>query len=118
MIEITKTSRELTKVEKYLMTVSPEIKTVKSIEDGGIIKVKAYLEFTDTKEDGEEVELLSILDENNQAYSAQSPTFKKSFYNIVDIFDDGDGFPIKKITGTSKSGRDFVDCVYAIPETN
>lgn len=116
MIEIKKTSRELTKVEKYLMTVSPEIKTVKSIEDGGIIKVKAYLEFTDTKEDGEEVELLSILDENNQAYSAQSPTFKKSFYDIVDIFEDG--FSIKKITGTSKSGRDFVDCVYAIPETN
>lgn len=113
MIKVLETSRELTKVEQYKMTLGREITVLKDVPDGTMIEVNAYCKYIDVKDDGKEIELLSILDNDGQVYSCQSATFRNSFADICDIMmDDGklDGFSIKKISGTTKAGRPFIDC--------
>lgn len=116
MIEIKKASRELSKVERYRMTLSPEIQTMQTLEDDVVIEVKAFCVFADVDtETGEESELLSILSTDDIAYVTQSATFMKSFTDIADIFaDEPDSvFSIRKISGTNKAGRAYVNCVLA-----
>ena len=113
MITITNTTKEFTAVERYLMTTAPTIKTVKTLNDGDVINVAGYLEFIDEKEKGETVELMSIITADNVVYSTQSATFKRSIKDIESVM-QGFPFPVKKISGTSKAGRKFVDCVLDI----
>ena len=111
-IEVIKRSRDLTKVEEYLMTQDASIVVIKDVPDSTLISVKAWCIFIDHKEkDGkpEDVELLSVLDDNNQAYSCQSATFKRSFLDIANLMGE-DKYSIIKRSGTTKAGRPFVDC--------
>ena len=110
MVEITRKSRELTKVEQYLMTLDNGIVSMKDVEDNTSIQVVAWLEFTDTKADGEKADMLSILGDNNVAYTTQSDTFKESFANIVEIMDD-EQFAIIKVSGETKNHRPYVNCM-------
>lgn len=112
MITITNTTKEFTAIEKYLMTTAPTIKTVKTLQDGDVINVAGYLEFIDEKEDGTTAELMSIITTDNAVYSTQSVTFKRSIKDIETIMQFP--FPVKKISGQSKAGRNFVDCVLDI----
>lgn len=107
-MKIIETSKEFTKVEKYLMTMDASIKTIKDVADDTVIKVAGYLTFVDEKSDGE-VELLSIITPEKEVYTCQSATFKTSFHNIAEIM-EGDEFAIRKISGTTKAGRPYVDC--------
>lgn len=108
-------SRELTKVERYRLTLSPEIKTIQNIPDDTVIKVAAFATFDDVNEEtGEIAHLLGILDESGASYVTQSATFKRSFNDIADIFaDDNEPFSIRKISGTTNAGRPYVNCVLA-----
>lgn len=113
MIKMVSTSRELTKVEQYKMTLGREITVLKDVPDGTMIDVDAFCEYIDVKEDGSEVELLSILDKDGQVYSCQSATFRRSFSDICDIMIDENSladFSIKKLSGVTKAGRPFIDC--------
>lgn len=112
MITITNTTKEFTAIEKYLMTTAPTIKSVKTLQDGDVINVAGYLEFVDEKDDGTTAELMSIITTDNNVYSTQSATFKRSIKDIEDIMKFP--FPVKKISGQSKAGRNFVDCVLDI----
>lgn len=112
MITIKNATKEFTPVEKYLLTVAPTIKTVKTLHDGDVINVAGYLEFVDEKEDGTKTELMSIITTDNTVYSTQSVTFKRSIKDIEAIMQFP--FPVKKISGQSKAGRNFVDCVLDI----
>lgn len=112
MITIKNTTKEFTPVEKYLLTVAPTIKTVKTLHDGDVINVAGYLEFVDEKEDGTTTELMSIITTDNTVYSTQSVTFKRSIKDIEAVMQFP--FPVKKISGQSKAGRNFVDCVLDI----
>lgn len=112
MITITNTTKEFTAIEKYLMTTAPTIKSVKTLQDGDVINVAGYLEFVDEKEDGTTAELMSIITTDNTVYSTQSETFKRSIKNIEVIMQFP--FPVKKISGQSKAGRKYVDCVLDI----
>lgn len=116
MIEMKSVSRELTKVERYRLTLSPEIKTVQDLPDDTVINVAAFAEFDDINEEsGEVAHLLGILDNEGKSYVTQSVTFKRSFSDIADIFaDDGESeFSIRKISGTTKANRPYVNCVLA-----
>ena len=110
MITIKETSREFDKVEQYLMTVSPAMKSMKDVEDGTKITVAGTLMFEDTKENtGETVEVLSVITPDKQVYSCQSATFKRSLKDIANIM-DGQEFTIIKTSGKTKAGRDYIDC--------
>jgi hypothetical protein len=113
MITIKNETRNFTKVEKYLMTKAPTIKTVKTLDDGDVINVAGYIEFVDVKEDGTTSELMSIITTDNMVYSTQSVTFKRSIKDIEAVM-QGFPFPVKKISGQSKAGRKYVDCVLDI----
>lgn len=112
MIKVTNQTKEFTEIEKYLMTTAPTIKTVKTLQDGDVINVAGYLEFVDEKEDGAPAELMSIITTDKAVYSTQSVTFKRSIKNIEAVMQFP--FPVKKISGQSKAGRNYVDCVLDI----
>ena len=107
-------NQEYNVIEKYLMTVSPSIVSMKNLPDGEKIAVKKYMIFQDVNENtGEAVEILSILTPDNKVYSAQSATVKRSFNDIVSIMGDKP-FTIIKISGKTKSNRDFINCILDI----
>lgn len=112
MIKVTNQTKEFTEIEKYLMTTAPTIKTVKTLQDGDVINVAGYIEFIDEKEDGTTAELMSIITTDKTVYSTQSVTFKRSIKNIEAVMQFP--FPVKKISGQSKAGRNYVDCVLDI----
>jgi len=83
MVTVTNKSREFSEVEIYLMTVSPSMISVKTLEDGAKINVRGILEFEEVKEDtGEVVNIVSIIDDEKNVYSFQSKTFKRSLNDI------------------------------------
>lgn len=112
MIKVTNQTKEFTEIEKYLMTTAPTIKTVKTLQDGDVINVAGYLEFVDEKDDGTTAEIMSIITTDKAVYSTQSVTFKRSIKNIEAVMEFP--FPVKKISGQSKAGRKYVDCVLDI----
>lgn len=113
MIKVTNQTKEFTAIEKYLMTTAPTIKTVKTLEDGDVINVAGYLEFVDEKEDGTTAELMSIITTDNTVYTTQSVTFKRSIKDIENVMQRFP-YPVKKISGKSKAGREYVDCILDI----
>ena len=95
-------------VDKYLLTVSPAIESVKSIEDGTSIKVSEWCLFEDEK-DGESIELLSFMTPEKKVFCCQSKTFKRSFFDIQSLM--GNNFTIIKTSGETRNGRSFVNCI-------
>lgn len=74
--------------------------------------VQAYVLYEDENNKGETVEILSILVNDGDVLAAQSATFKRSFFEIVDIC-KGRHFAIHIIDGNSKNGRRYMDCELA-----
>lgn len=111
--EVSFTGEALTKVQKYFMTQGKETVSIKDMDDGEVITPVGYVEFIDIKDDGTESEVFAIINEENKVYATVSKTFANSFKSIADIM-DGDKFMIKKISGTTKAGRDYVDCELVI----
>ena len=109
MINIIEKSREFDKVDEYLMTKGKDTHSVKDVEDGTQISVDGYIIFTDTKKDGSEIEVMSIITPEKEVYATQSQTFKESLLDIINIMGDGSA-PIVKISGATKAGRPYVDC--------
>lgn len=103
-----KSREDFSKVEMYLLTSSNNSNSVKNLEDGTELSVKDYLLY-ETEKDGSTSELLAIMTSENEVYVTQSATFKRSFFEIADIM-EGDPFTVRKVSGTSKSGRPFVNC--------
>lgn len=108
-ITINTQSKDFTEVELYLMTLDRGIKSLKDVKDNTSIPVAGYLTFTDEKENGDSVDILSIITPDNEVFSCQSVTFKRSFYNITNIMHDKQ-FSIIKVAGTTKNGRPYIDC--------
>lgn len=105
-IKITNESREFTDVERYLMTMDNSIISMKDVEDGTSIPVDGYLEFTDSKKDGD-VDIMSIITPDKKVYSMQSATFKKDVKNIAEIM-HGKSFSVIKRSGTTNAGRPYI----------
>lgn len=108
-MKIIRTSKELTKPEIYMLTMSPSIVSVKDIPDNTEIDVCTWCEYTVEDRNGVEIDLISVMDSENKVYTSQSATFKRNFFNLVDIFEN-EMFTIKKISGTNNAGRQYVTC--------
>lgn len=113
---ILKTSRDFTNVEKYLMTQDPGIMSVKDVPDFTRMEVSGYLLYEDQNAKGETSELLSVMgkvDGTTKVWCCQSATFKRSFEQMFELFED-EPFTIIKTSSVSKGGKDYVDCRLAI----
>ena len=110
MKKIIKASREFSKVEKYMLMLSPEIKSGKDLEDGEKFTVEAFLIFSDEKEDGSEVEVMSIMTADKTVYSFQSATMRRSIEEIWETM-EGETFTAVKTSGRTRAGRDYINCV-------
>lgn len=114
MINVIRTSKDLNKTQQYFLTLAPNVKKM-SDKAGEIIKVDAWCVYEDvsTSKNGEEKTstVLSIKTPDNSVYGTNSMTFIKSFTDMVDFF-EGDVNYILVDSGTSKNGREFIQCVY------
>lgn len=112
-MKITEKSTEFTKVELYRMTKSSSIVSVKALEDGTTITPRGWLTFDDENAKGETSHMLSIIGDDafgqEAVWSCQSQTFKDNFMDLWNMF-DGEPFTLKKISGVTKAGRDYVNC--------
>lgn len=81
---------------------------IKTLEDGTEINVDYWAHFIDDSKE-EVVEVLTIVDKYENVYSSISETFRKNFFQMVEIFDE-DEFSIVKISGFTKDGQTFVNC--------
>lgn len=114
----------LTPAEKYMLTKSSDIISVKDIADGMHIDIAVMCEFRKEDKDGNIIDLTSFATPHYESvYCTQSDTFRDNLTDIVSsIFDnsisDINPCPIIKFSGTSKSGRNFVDCKLDIATYN
>ena len=102
-----KSREDLTKQEIYKMTKNAEIEQMKNVTDREMLEISAYIVFEDENADGEVNKIHSILTTDGRA---------KSLEDIAEIMTDGDWnepFSIIKISGKTKSGRDFINCALA-----
>lgn len=109
-MNILRTYKELTSRDTYRMTKDAAIQTLNKLEDGAIITPVNFLLYEDVDRDGKQQEILSIMDDSGSVVAFQSATAKRSFFDILDCFNgDLDGVQIMKISGTTKSGRGYVN---------
>lgn len=113
MIITSKSSESFTKAELYRMTKSPSIVSVKTVADGTTMTPIGWLTFDDENNKGEVSHMMSIIgigeDDQETVWSCQSQTFKNSFFDLWELF-KGDTFRIKKLSGKTKAGREYVNC--------
>lgn len=112
-MNITYMSKELSKVEIYQMTKSPSILSMKEVEDGTVIHIVARIDYED-----DDKNITCVMDDTGHCYGFQSRTFAESLEDIAEIFDGKYEFPIRKFSGLSKSGRDYINCELAVEELN
>ena len=110
-MEIVKASKDYTKKEIYNLTRSPEIKKL-SDQEGEIIPVEGFLIFTDTDQNGNETEIMSILSTDGAVYASNSQTANREMLFIHDLM-DGEPYSIKVIRGNSKNGRKYTTVALA-----
>lgn len=113
MIITSKSTESFTKAELYRMTKSPSIVSVKTVADGTTMSPIGWLTFDDENNKGEVSHMLSIIgvgeDDQEVVWSCQSQTFKDNFMDLWELF-KGDNFKIKKLSGQTKAGREYVNC--------
>lgn len=119
--KIIEKSGEINSYDEYDLLESPAIVSLKNIEHKSIICVGLWIDYMTKDKDGREIECISIQDANTgETYSGQSDTFRNSFLDIVDRVSDmepvPDNFFIEVLHGTSKSGRDFINCALVSPD--
>ena len=111
MVKIKNNSQDFSNLEVYNMTKSHKLNTLKNLEDGAKLEVAGFMEWEDTNEEtGETTELLSLLTTEGDAYVTQSGTFKRDFFDIVEIFDNEFPITIEHGVGKSKAGREYHYC--------
>lgn len=82
--------------------------TVKDLPDGFEL-TKTFIHYVDEKQDGQEVEILSVMGSDEEYYGTNSTVFIHDYLEIIDIFDGcEEDFTIVKDSNVSKAGRQFV----------
>lgn len=106
---INKSSTNLTKMDIYQMTKSPEIGKMKTAE-GQTLEIAAWVVYKDIDKDGVEHTVLSIRTADGDTYATNSGTFIRAFNECIDIF--GEDFRRVKISsGVSRNGRTYLTAV-------
>lgn len=94
------------KIEQFKAMKNAHV--VKDLPDGFEL-TQDFIYYIDEKQDGKEVEILSVKGSDNEYYGTNSTTFIYDYLEIVDMFTDSDeAFTIVKDSNVSKAGRQFV----------
>ena len=109
---INKSANVVSAFDLYELVQSPERKKLTDIK-GQTIELDKWVLYTEPDKDGKEMSLLSLSTVDGTAYCTNSATFFRSFESAVAMFAQfGEEFhEIQVSTGTSKNGRDYIDCV-------
>lgn len=113
-MDIIKSSGNIDKKAMFNMTEGGSSNKV-SDAIGEVIELAGWVLYSTTDSKGNPIVALSMLQKNGLIYATISETFIKKFEKIVNFAEkelDGD-FNIRVIGGTSKNGRQFVDCEIA-----
>lgn len=107
-MEIIRTNIDATnKKEVYRLTKS-ESQRVQDVEKGISLPVDKWALYTEKNNKGEEQNVLAVVS-GGMKISTISKTFIESFLECVDLMGD-DPFSIIITGGTSKGGRQYVNC--------
>lgn len=98
----------LTKFDLYDLTMGPSLMVKHCVDQEIHVDAFCYRKDFNAK-DNKEVNILSIKD-SDVVYSTNSDTFAKSFFSILSLMGD-EPFTIRVISGKSKAGREYFDCV-------
>lgn len=101
-----------TVAEKYAAMRNAS-ENVKDLDEDTVIEIDGWIKYEDVDvKTGEVKTLLTIRDTAGKLFGTISQTFQKSFLEAWDFFaDQGERvLRIKVKHGTSKAGRDYVDC--------
>ena len=100
----------LTNAQKYALILSPKTQKMKDAK-GSVLEISAWCHYTDAASNGEEREILAVLTPDGESFATNSATFVKDFLKMVDLFGD-ELRSIEVISGTSKTGREYITCAY------
>ena len=103
---------ELTKQDLYYLTKAPNAQKM-SFADGSKLDIYAWCIYTDKTEDGDEREIFALRTPDGEVFATNSPTFIRSIYDILDVFDASEFKAILVCSAQSKAGRTFYTAVYA-----
>lgn len=100
-MEIIQKSDNLNKKQVYNMTRGPKVKKVQN--SVGVHEFKGFVYYSDDKQDGSEIQVLSILTEDG-AIATNSQTFIPQFLEAYEML-DGDFQFFEVVETSTKSGR-------------
>lgn len=108
---IAKSANITTPVELYKLVQSPDRKRLTDAK-GAELELVSWALYEEPDKDGKAVKLLALSTDGG-AYCTNSATFIRSFESAVEMFSQfGQEFhSIKVMVGTSKNGREYIDCV-------
>lgn len=103
-----------TPAEIYNLTMNPQTQKMSNFKDS-TIRLARYCLYEDVDaKTGEVKEILTIMDESATVYGTNSKTFQEDFFKMLDLFESMGASvnEIAVISGTSKSGREFITCKF------
>ena len=109
---IAKSANVVSAFDLYKLVQSPVRKKLTDIK-GQTIELDKWVLYSEPDKDGKEMSLLALSTVDGTSYCTNSATFFRSFESAVASFAQfGEEFhKIQVTTGTSKNGRDYIDCV-------
>ena len=110
---IAKSSNIASSFDLYKLVQSPERKKLTDVK-GAVLELDKWVSYSEPdKKTGAEMNLLAFSTTDGSCYCTNSSTFCRSFNDAVAMFQQfGEEFhTIRVNVGTSKNGREFIDCV-------
>lgn len=95
--------------EAYRFTLDPAIRSLKDMKGQGPLKVEGWMQYEDTDRTTGEVKTILAISTDKGVFGTNSPTAREDFESICSLYGEGElPEPIEVLSGTSKSGREFV----------
>lgn len=108
-MRIIKTDKDYGPKELYRFTLDPNIKTLKEMKGKGPMTVTGAVLYEDVDKTSGEVKTILAIATDKGVFGTNSPTAREDFEALAAIYDAAiPGDPIEVLSGTSKSGREFI----------
>lgn len=113
-MEIIKMSKNVEGADLYFLTSSPEIEKMTTVK-GETLALDKWVLFEDVNRKTGEMQRILSIKSGDKMYATNSATFIESLETMMKCFDTMglEVHHVRVTTGTSKGGREFINCVYA-----